>query len=109
MRLFESDCPQQLMTEMRLQERRKRQEEVKVAKKLFFKRMEYILLYNFYYRVEYILSHFRMEYILSNVDKIFTKVNQLDQNIESLTREEKNIGGHNATPHLAKYPKDFWQ
>ena len=24
--------------------------------------MEYILLYNFYYRVEYILSHFRMEY-----------------------------------------------
>ena len=28
MRLFESDCPQQLMTEMRLQERRKRQEEV---------------------------------------------------------------------------------
>ena len=28
MRLFESDCPQQLMTEMRLQERKKRQEEV---------------------------------------------------------------------------------
>ena len=36
MRLFESDCPQQLMTEMRLQERRKRQEEVGIEKYNFF-------------------------------------------------------------------------
>ena len=36
MRLFESDCPQQLMTEMRLQERKKRQEEVDCPSFCFF-------------------------------------------------------------------------